>query len=191
MGRSADVYASTLAGGVWVASWWRQWVCVLAFRTFRDLVPIAPMGSLLTCPLLESRVLAMVASWWRQNVSACLLNFPRHFPHCPLGKSLTPLTCSCYRLSACTGSTRGSALELLPLPPWSSGSRVLWLDSHLRCTIDCSMRYVLCVNLPTPPWIAVQCDSMHLRSTPTSLCALLSVICFWQSAVCMSQSRLK
>ena len=26
IGKSADVYASTLAGGVWVASWWRQWV---------------------------------------------------------------------------------------------------------------------------------------------------------------------
>ena len=45
MGSSADVYASTRAGGVWVASWWRQWVRARV-SNFPRPVPHCPHGKL-------------------------------------------------------------------------------------------------------------------------------------------------
>ena len=77
-------------GGVW----WRLISSESArSRSERSMTvsPLPPWEALLTCPPRLARLCngwRLVASWWRQQVRARLLNFPRPVPIAPMGSSL-------------------------------------------------------------------------------------------------------
>ena len=45
------------------------------------------------------------------------------------------------------------------------GATVQVVSSQIRDNQASGVRAILSKSYPRPPWIAVQCDSMHLRST--------------------------
>ena len=149
MGSIADVSASTrvlATGGVsWRLGGARR--CVLAFRTFHDLFPIATMGitaDVYVSALSRNNGWRLGGVWWRQPVSARVLKFPRPVPHCPHGKSADVYAstrafgqrvasggvlvasvreCSPFELSA----------TFSPLPPWEAHRCARLCTGRWRC----------------------------------------------------------